>query len=498
MNPFFKLLSFGLATLVAVSAPVFVAEANMLMTYEIEAALEGRVKAAIAPFDPDAIVRVNIELRVQKSPLPGANSLLLDLVQQKSIESLEPRDIAKVDIRVLHTIEEVPPWLQTEISATIPVNRDRVKTSFQRMNPEAIQRLKDLSLSGKALNYSKHLPAVLFAVLAFAAISLFTIVFVLSRNSKNLLSSVNTQMKALLETLQNETSSAAVDIDKDGAARKENEQISSQISEMESDLVRSLKIESITAIFSDCFWCELDSYALWLWNVLSVQQREQLMRSWPLAENYIRSIGYLDPVPKTYHTHSAYLSPPPISNLSQADLAAFVSKSPSAWNLLTPIRQAMLPVPLNKKISYVLAPAAPVSWPQTQSKPRTMSPPLEVGEVQVSDEEFLFDNPNAIPSHLRARVPSLVWLALTEASIRSRVLSELSAQQLASAWVGPERVLEVLKGSIAEKKQKLLVSYLERAKPSRSSPEFIYLFNESLRHELGTQGEGGNGQRDAA
>jgi hypothetical protein len=70
---------------------------------------------------------------------------------------------------------------------------------------------------------------------------------------------------------------------------------------------------------------------------------------------------------------------------------------------------------------------------------------------------------------------TLVWAMQVSDERLKALLKDVSASDLASAWIGPDAVLEKLEGAIAPKKLKILKSYQGKIKPSRDSAFYQYL-----------------------
>jgi hypothetical protein len=104
------------------------------------------------------------------------------------------------------------------------------------------------------------------------------------------------------------------------------------------------------------------------------------------------------------------------------------------------------------------------------------------GDLSVEDEVSLLKNPQVVPIALRGQIKSLVWLSLLpEEEIRAK-LEQVDAKSLASAWVGPEEMLDRLESFLPERKKELLRNYRQRITAQRDSDSFVWLWEESLKH----------------
>jgi hypothetical protein len=151
---------------------------------------------------------------------------------------------------------------------------------------------------------------------------------------------------------------------------------------------------------------------------------------------------------------------------------------------VTPLRWDRLPLSLEQRIQFgEMKSDAKLESVKVaaKSKPRELKARLEIKQLRPEDEQYIWDNPQKVPAHVRPSLRSLVWLALSPVEARRNVMAELDARQLADAWTGPEAVLAALKEALPPKKLEMLEHFLKEASPGRSNDAFAYLVESGLR-----------------
>ncbi len=245
---------------------------------------------------------------------------------------------------------------------------------------------------------------------------------------------------------------------------------------------KSYQLSSLISMISDCYWSDEDSYAAWIWGRMDVEQRRQLLENMPFMADYSNFLADKESSPFPYVNHAYYLNPLPCNMTSQKDMTELVRVDNSLWHILSPIRQAHLQLRLEERIRCMSAPHKKYEkLVFTDSQMRALSVSGQWGDLSADDETQLLKDPWSVPVHLRSQIKSLVWLStLPEEKIKEK-LEKLDAKSLATAWVGPEELLNRLEGFLPEKKRELIRAYKDRIPATRDSDAFNWLWEESIK-----------------
>ncbi len=240
--------------------------------------------------------------------------------------------------------------------------------------------------------------------------------------------------------------------------------------------LRALSVLSWVALLSDCYWCQQDRYAAWLWQNVPHESRREILSVWPKAQTYIDYLTTLKPEERSDHNHPVYLDPAPISQISQGDLQALIKKQASLWRSLSPMRRSTMQLSVSDTLNF--------DKPQSQSAKsfdlKSLTAPASQARIlpqiwykkslSAEDEIFLLDKFHEVPASSRTMMPSWVWTVLIPAEDAKKILSPVSAFDLAGAWVGSEEVLKRLQTLIPEQKMKMVEEYRKTIPSVWTSP----------------------------
>jgi hypothetical protein len=458
--------------------------AGINLKLELEAKLQAKIVSLVTPLDPHAQVIVTVKIKNIAVELPGTGVSVSDSASAFQTTEFSSEDIESIDVVVLSKYEEFPrvsaDWIKK--SAELPGIKSKV--SFQKTDVQTAEVKEAVSYDQKYLDqYAIYFEMVrehqnIFYMICAALLAVLLVsVFLVCRVY---LAGVARIERAMKLSSEGNFRSAPQIID----AQPVRPQLTESRQSQDSDrlFIQSLSNESVAGLLSDCYWCEEDQYAIWLWLNLSPDQRTQVTQIWAYSHTYIKSLGG-DAVAKTYHNHPYYLKPLTLWNVSQDDVGKWLKKNPSVWSMLSPMRQEKMDLPLMEKLGFLnhessgVLPTLPAATPVS----RTLQNNLAVNEVSESDELQIFKSYQSIPENVRKQIYSLVWLALLPNKDREEILSTMSAQQIAQAWIGPVEILTRLEPAVGEKKFKLLRDYISQIKPDRKSIAMQYLAQEALK-----------------
>jgi hypothetical protein len=469
---------------------------------QIEMALEARVSALLERFDSKAMVRVDAGFSRISAPLPGTSLEVQNFAGGEG-QSLRDNDISWIKVYVHTSRKELPSWLKEQIASVLPVRNATI--DIQAWSPEAIAEFEangEQQVGSVMQTYvhlqsaqSKALPYYIgFAALALLfAFSVMGLIVNYAQKRRAL------EMSRILESrivpaLQNmgqgseggssrPTVVQATLTASPGAFRDPSGGTSAGGQGKSSD-VAALKFDSLEAVFSDCYWCQQDSYAAWLWSQMSQTQRESIFASTRIEKSYLKWIQVLPKERFEDHLDPIYLSPPSVHALSQDDLARWVERNPAGYHLLSPLRQRNLPISLKTRLtcSGEIADESTkgLKYPDRASAKRELPVAQQFGDLSFDDETTILHNPSFVPDAMRPQLKSLVWLALRPLEFRQRALLEHDAEALAAAWIGAPEVLARLKEALPEKKRAMLDGYVKVVEVNRKLSVYAKLVEAGL------------------
>lgn len=247
---------------------------------------------------------------------------------------------------------------------------------------------------------------------------------------------------------------------------------------------------ALRSLLWDCYWCEQDGYAHWLWQRMGVPDKQRILTEDPAIEAYVRHFTSGPVSELGYHNHSYYLAPRDYSRTSQADMAKVIQGNPGLWAMLSPMRCDFIPLTLTERLRLLQAPPLSGPVPSLPASPaRKLRGGQRVGTVTAEDEGILMKKPEMVPPELRAQLPSLVWLAVLPEERTAEILAKFSAVELAQAWTGHPTVLETLASRLPEKKWALVSNYVTKTKPSVHNSIYKQLCQFAIEGHLQNAGQ---------
>lgn len=255
-------------------------------------------------------------------------------------------------------------------------------------------------------------------------------------------------------------------------------------SSSEEKVLEGLGKPGVLALLSDCYWGKFDGYAAYIWNRTPVGVRREIVAEYPALARYT---AFLSEVPEenlARHNEPYYLNPYPIFHLDNAELTKLVRKYPRLLGTISSLRleglklSAKEKIELNSEINGDL-PGDNNLPARTGFRERNLARRAAIRLESIEEEEEILGLGN-LTNDLKAQIPTLGWLLeVPKEQVRSH-LEKYSARDLASAWIGPERVLNFLGELLPEKKRRLVEEYCEKGAPSRNSQVFKALFDFSF------------------
>ncbi len=477
-------------------------EAEIVSQTALELQIQQKVYSVIKPIDDTAIVISNLSYKKTDLVLPGAGSSFYEMFSS-STDQVPYESIDSVQIRVISKLNPFPETLKNLINSSVKIEKTKIKFSFEQMDASLVDLSRknqgegirnwlepvaqQFSVIFKSMSQKFNIVGVLI-MLSFLLATAIIYLLISSREKKS--QSFWGQTVSRLIDGMSGFSGGTVPMPVPRAAASVQRKVESELSI--NSQIKDLSPMAVKMIISDCYWCEEDHYAAWMWSMLTSQQRETLLKQWSPAVQYIPYVVKLKPEYRQDHLNSCYLAAFDLSMISHEDLIEWIRRHPESWAMLSPMRQAHLKLSLKEKISLSSKASLvrELSPPQLQSVLRIFEVSVEVGDLSEVDEMSLFRSPDFVPVALRAQIPSLVWMALLPIEQRKNLLEEFAAHLLAEAWIGPQPVLDTIKKAISEKKLALLNGYIKTIVPSRNSEAMqictlraLEIFNQTTAKE---------------
>lgn len=456
---------------------------------ELENQIQQRVISIVQRADSLAIVQVQIKPRKVSADLPVFG--LFAQVTPMSFEGqLSSATVESINIRVISQLDNIPEWIKSEIKRTIEVSNVKVDISYEKAagqltddRQELARALKDsVEVAMNGLNQMKQGVWGIIAAITLSLMALAWAVISLARRMETSLGRVVDEK--VVPAMQSNSSGGSRPLEK--SDRAETSRLPAPIvSNNGGKELSEFLPETLNALFTDCYWTQSDGYANFLWQQCTQAQKKALLESDFVEPLYFAFVRGVAPQNLEYHHDPRYLSARnDFRHMNQIDLSEWLNKNPKYFARITPLRWDMMPLSLEQRIRFsAMKPDAalePVKLTM-KSTPRELQARLEIKQLRIQDEDFIWENPEKIPATARESLRTLVWLALVSIDARRKVLADLDARQLAEAWTGPEAVLAKLKEALPSKKLEMLEHFLKSSTPGRDSDSFAYLVEAGLR-----------------
>ena len=481
-----KSLSFLILFFSFVAVSSLMAEESLIgQRISIESVIRKQVADIFLNYDPSAFIRVDATFR-PPSPitLPG-----LDFQYRNNVPTNE--EIQNMTVTITTAKNPVPKWLEDQVRAELTKVTPRFQLAFAPL-PAEMTNPKDGSSvlppkpgTTPPPTDSLKTSTVLFTFGALWLLSALIYLIHSFLKDRKTEGHINTVAQAIKE---NSAASPRAQQFTQQAAQTQNERNEEAHASTKiegDDFVRSLPADSFRSLIADCYWCEKDRYAAWLWLNATPAQRSDTLQKLNYAKTYIAYALTLSPEHLIVHEHPDYMaSLINLEQVSQKDLTEELNRNPELWSVIPALRKRSINLPLLKRIDFE------TKFSQFEQKAkadfktsaaRVLPPSINVDVVQPEDEIEILKNPKIIPAQMRYQISSLVWVAVLPLELRSKLLEEYETETLASVWFGAKAILEKLAEALPEKKRQILGDYQKTIRPSNSNPEFRELVLEGIR-----------------
>ena len=456
---------------------------------DIEAKLENRIQQILSSIDTHVQVYVKVELKQINSPLPGVSSEKSYISTTALTDQIDFDDIKKINVNIIGSVEKLPEWMLVELKKTVNIAQTQMNFSYQQYDLKFLSEIEKQNPIFKASEQIQksimkdfNNKANVFIVLFMVGIIIFSVtLFMIALKIKKTL--IN-QTQYLAEQLnQNESGShSIIDLSQTDSARIPNE---SQNTIGYANKLQNMSYEAILSLMSDCYWTHNDTYAHFIWQNISYEQQIRLLNSVDYFHDYSEYFITLGSQDLEEASHPFYFrGHSPLTFTSQKEIEKQLKSNPSLWHQLSPLRQKCLKLNIEDKMKCLQSSqknkAQFTILDNKTSEYRKLPKTQTLSELSLDDEISILENPHLISFEMKSQIHTLIWFSKLDLEKRKEILSHLSAEDIALAYIGPDEVLSSIHEAISEKKFKLVQSISQRIRPNRKSESFKYIFEKSL------------------
>jgi hypothetical protein len=242
---------------------------------------------------------------------------------------------------------------------------------------------------------------------------------------------------------------------------------------------------------SDCYWCELDQYAAFIWKKIPLEKKVELIQKVNFLADYTKLITTIEEDDLGFEQDPYYMNPLNINHVNNALIVGEVQKRAWLITRLSKIRATNLPLKAKERLDLFMKSRemavvtdGDLDFSKLTASALRIIKVMEKIQINNLEEEKEILDSNIRDFDLMSHINTLGWVkGLSEAEV-AEMLNAISAKDLARAWVSTPDVLEYMQKQIPEKKWQLVQNYLESAAPDRNSAEFNTLYTlviEKLR-----------------
>lgn len=471
----------------------FSGASDIVENHKFSSSLENRIKEYIKVIDPHSQVFVSVKFKRKslEKTLPGTYLETDEVNSFLEKNGVLGKKIQKIKIKIYTKLDNFPSWIKPEIVDLLDAKDSIVDLNINKVSTETLAIIENETRKAKtypvfeefakelekykSFYHEKLLLGLYGSGILFFGILLF--IFWLHSRNRSLLTNQFKSLTTAIKDTQIGQGGPIIDVEKKIDQKRQNILPASLNSQLD------LNFKQVLAMVSDCYWCEEDSYASFLWQHITSDIREKLLMEWSVASEYVKYLSNINPENLNMEKLPCYLKPISLEYLSQRDLANWISDNPEAWSLLSPIRQKSLPIKFEERIRLVATknddyPLPPP--PNIRSENRLLDNSLDFFELTIEDEQKILDSSDILPVENRGQFPTLIWFSHQSLEKRQMALKQLSAKDIAKVWVGPDKVIKKIEEALPDKKLMLVHEYLKTTTPDRYSQEFLYLFRKGL------------------
>ncbi len=265
-----------------------------------------------------------------------------------------------------------------------------------------------------------------------------------------------------------------------------------QITAGASSAISGLSDNAFAAILADCYWGEFDCYAAYIWNRIPLSRRGIILAKQDFLASYASHLVREKEINYGAEQEAYYVAPLEIGHLCNTRLTELVRQYPSLLFKLPHLRLAGLHMEASERIELTKRahtdPSADLfDFSAVEPSPLRQFAPRTLIQLRNEEEEMAVLENRDLSLEIIQDIPSLGWLMRLGDEQITAILSRFSAQELASAWVGPMDVLGRLERCLPARKLRLLMACEARFGSSRQSPAFLAIHQLAMEQLKASQ-----------
>ena len=435
--------------------------------FDIQQGLEQRVGEIVKRYDPKALVFVKLVPRIDKEQLPDTPFL----IEKYAFDSSGMLSMKRMEVTIMSTSGTVPPSVRKLVHRAVAgfgVNPNiLVKSLPEELNPEGEVKKEAIS---KPSFMDQHEEDIAQVVKIFIGIGATMVVLLLAQ-----LLSQSSQAAKVAQAISGAATTVNTTLENGG---KLASKVQPTASERPDVFARGMSLSetSLLALLSDCYWSGEDEYAAFLWKRVPLSKRRGLLAQLPFLGGYAEYVSTLREKDLGLEQTPYYLEPLSLFLFDNDAVTELTRRHPALLNRLPRMRKDHLKLTAMERIRLeegaARMPVFPTDFSTIAPSPLRhlrITTPIPIRSLAEEGEVMSFDS---LTLELKEKVPSLAWLLeLTPTEVEEK-FKTFSAMELASAWVGPEKVLAELRNRMPRKKVEMLEGYLRTVTPSRNSDTF--------------------------
>lgn len=427
-----------------------------------------RVENIVKAYDKDARVDLSLKTLNIKVKVKNENPFLLSLKNEKSNSKMR---IKQIDVSIFSTITK-----KDEISKIEIKIKDKLSDYSKNININT-ERLSYKELSGNKKADIKLSEKIFLGLFTFFGLAF--LFFSLRRKSIN-------QSSELIPVIEKNLTNLAQSIENSFSQKKEETTpFNIEVNTGADNFLIGVSIESLEEVIMDCYWCEQDNYAAYIWKSLDNLRKTKLIEKNSRIISYVSHLQSITEKNLNFINHAYYLSPLPLNSIDNEGLTRLVRKYNSIFHQIPEIRINSLLISLSEKKSLLLKKYSKedsdtefknINWQEYEVTYNKNFKPNHTFEFQSIEEEQDFFDENNYDYSLVNTFPSLVWTSMLPEKEIIDILERFTAKELAIAWIAPKNTIEILESYLPEQKVELMKSYSEKLNANRNN----IIFNEII------------------
>jgi len=457
--------------------------------YKIQQRLEKRISSIVKSFDKNSSVIVKIRKKKRKVKLPltpyTLRAEILSINGKLKLRYMKVSIITSMDAIPLE-LDEMIREVGSDYGIRKSVQIKHVKVLPTKAETPLMGLLsKDFELKNQQISNFFKQEQKWFIALGIGLMFILVSIVLSRANSNKLKRVLEEQMSRLNSSIEglggfSGKSTASKEESHTGAVTQ------IEVNNSSDSIWEKLESESLKAIFFDCYWCENDTYAKFIWQKIPIEQKISILNSNHPIRDYAHYIVELGSEDLNYVHDPYYLDPLDVNHLDNEAVSNLLKKNPAMLNKISKMRLKKLDLRAIEYLKLVNTSSTldeDISLPCLKSILPSLPRELKLIKKFVfksTEEEQEIINQKDHSYETISCFPSLAWGLKLNTEDLQEILLPYTAKELANAWIAPEETLIEISHAISAKKLDLLNSYKDSVDPSRQSDVYLAITTKIL------------------